>query len=121
MVTSRAESVRRAGLALIAGALITAVGGAASQIVQASTSVSDDLWRYPWSSDLFVPISVLWAFAHVLVIVGLLGLRRSGVAGPTRSAAVGLALAIAGTGVLLVAEFASLPFPATGSPTRGRR
>lgn len=110
MVTSRAESVRRAGLALIAGALITAVGGAASQIVQASTSVSDDLWRYPWSSDLFVPISVLWAFAHVLVIVGLLGLRRSGVAGPTRSAAVGLALAIAGTGVLLVAEFASLPF-----------
>jgi len=110
MVTSRAESVRRAGLALIAGALITAVGGAASQIVQASTSVSDDLWRYPWSSDLFVPISVLWAFAHVLVIVGLLGLRRSGVAGPTRSAAIGLALAIAGTGVLLVAEFASLPF-----------
>lgn len=110
MATQRTESVRRAGTALIAGALITAIGGVASQIVQASTSVSEDLWRYPWSSDAFIPISLLWALAHALVIVGLIGLRRSGIAGPTKSAAAGLTLAVAGTALLLIAEFASLPF-----------
>ena len=109
MPKSDAESTRKAALALIIGALITALGGFASQIVQASTSVSDDLWRYPWSSDAFVAVSLLWAVAHGLVIVGLLGLWRSGVAGPARSAAIGFGLAVAGTGLLLVAEFASLP------------
>lgn len=108
--TPATGSVRRAAVALIVGALITALGGAASQIVQASSSVSEDLWRYPWTSDAFVPISLLWALAHALVIVGLLGLRRSGVAGATKGAAVGLTLAVAGTALLLVAEFASLPF-----------
>lgn len=110
MATSYAQPVRKAAIALIAGALITAIGGGASQIVQASTSVSEDLWRYPWSSDAFVPISLLWAVGHALVIFGLIGLRRSGVAGPAKSAGGGLALAIAGTALLLVAEFASLPF-----------
>ncbi len=110
MPTPHAESTRKAAVALIIGALITALGGFASQIVQASTNVSDDLWRYPWSSDAFVPISLLWAVAHGLVIVGLLGLRRSGVAGPARSAAVGFRLAVAGTALLFAAEFASLPF-----------
>lgn len=110
MATPTTDSLRRAAIALIAGALITAVGGAASQIVQASSSVSEDLWRYPWSSEAFVPISLLWAIAHALVIAGLIGLRRSGLAGPTKSAAAGLTLAVAGTALLLIAEFASLPF-----------
>lgn len=110
MATPTTEPARRAAIALIAGALITAIGGAASQIVQASSSVSEDLWRYPWSSDAFVPISLLWAIAHALVIAGLIGLRRSGLAGPTKRAAAGLKLAVAGTAVLFIAEFASLPF-----------
>jgi hypothetical protein len=98
---------------------MTAVGGGAAQLVQASTSVSDDLWRYPWSSDAFVPISLLWAFAHLLVIAGLLGLRRSGVAGPSTGATVGLSLAVAGTAVLLGAEFASLPFASEPASNTG--
>lgn len=110
MPTPHAGSTRKAAVALIIGALITALGGFASQIVQASTNVSDDLWRYPWTSDAFVAVSLLWAVAHGLVIVGLLGLRRSGVAGPARSAAAGFGLAVAGTALLFVAEFASLPF-----------
>lgn len=110
MPTPHAESTRKAAVALIIGALITTLGGFVSQIVQASTNVSDDLWRYPWSSDAFVAVSLLWAVAHGLVIVGLLGLRRSGVAGPARSAAVGFGLAVAGTALLFGAEFASLAF-----------
>jgi hypothetical protein len=57
-----------------------------------------------------VPVSLLWAFAHLLVVVGLMGFRRSGTAGPSRTAAVGLALAVIGTSLLFVAELASLPF-----------
>ena len=121
MSTSHAATVRRAGIALIAGALITAIGGVVSQFVQASTTVSDDLWRYPWSSDAFVPVSVLWAAAHVLVIIGLLGFRRSALAGDSAAARRGITLAIAGTALLLVGEIASLPMTdeATNSTAGG--
>ena len=121
MSTSHAEMVRRTGIALIAGALITAIGGVVSQFVQASTTVSDDLWRYPWSSDAFVPVSVLWAAAHVLVIIGLLGFRRSALAGDSTAARRGITLAIAGTALLLVGEIASLPMTdeATNSTAGG--
>ena len=121
MSTSHAATVRRAGIALIAGALITAIGGVVSQFVQASTTVSDDLWRYPWSSDAFVPVSVLWAAAHVLVIIGLLGFRRSALAGDSTAARRGITLAIAGTALLLVGEIASLPMTdeATNSTAGG--
>ncbi|MDQ3632097.1 MAG: hypothetical protein M3417_12665 [Actinomycetota bacterium] len=109
MATSSIQSLRKAGIACIVGALITAIGGVVSQVAQASTTVSDEMWSYPWSSGTLVPLSLLWAFAHVLILVGLLGLRRSGLAGPTRAAAVGLALALTGTALLLVGEVASIP------------
>jgi hypothetical protein len=111
MSTDTHHSLRRAGIAFIVGALITAIGGAVVQgFVQPSTTVSDDMWSYPWSSDALVPISLLWAFAHLLIIAGLLGFRRSGMAGPSRTAATGLALAVIGTSLLLVGELASIPF-----------
>jgi hypothetical protein len=48
--TQTYQSLRRAGLAFIVGALITAIGGAVVQaFVQPSTAVSDDMWSYPWS------------------------------------------------------------------------
>lgn len=109
MSNSHSEAVRRAGIALIAGALITAIGGVVSQFVQASTTVSDNLWRYPWSSDVFVPVSLLWAAAHVLVIIGLLGFRRSAIAGDSSAARRGITLAVAGTALLFAGEIASLP------------
>ena len=111
MSTQTQHSLRRAGIAFIVGASITAIGGAVVQgIVQPSTTVSDEMWSYPWSSDALVPISLLWASAHLLIIAGLLGFRRSGIAGPSRTATVGLTLAVIGTSLLFVGELASLPF-----------
>jgi len=111
MFTQTYHPLRKSSIAFIVGALITAIGGAVVQaIVQPSTTVSDDMWSYPWSSDALIPISVLWAFAHLLVIVGLLAFWRSGMAGQSRVAEVGLALAVVGTSLFLVAELASLPF-----------
>ncbi len=110
MATVNPESVRKAGIACIVGALITAGGGVASQIARASTNVSDEAWTYPWSGGTFVALTLLWGVSHLLIFFGLVGLRRSGLAGPSRAAAVGLSLALAGTALLLVAEVASIPF-----------
>ncbi len=103
------ESVRRAAVLGIAGALITALGGAIVQaIVQPQTNVSDEMWSYPWSSDALIPVSLLWGLAHVLVAVGIVGVRRSGVAGPTGSGRRGLSVAVVGTVLLLVGELGSI-------------
>jgi hypothetical protein len=99
---------RNTGRACIAGGSVLAIGGVVTQVVQASTTVSDRAWSYPWSSATLVPISVAWALAQALLIVGLLGLRRSGVAGDTRAARIGLALAIAGTALILGGHLASI-------------
>lgn len=110
MPTSSIESIRRFAAVGIAGAALSAISGAVVQgAVQPSTTVSDTMWRYPWSSGAFVLVSVVYAAMHVLVIVGLIGLRRSGMAGPTRAASAGLLVAITGTALLFVGELASIP------------
>lgn len=110
MPTSSIESIRRFAAVGIAGAALSAISGAVVQgAVQPSTTVPDTMWRYPWSSGAFVLVSVVYAAMHVLVIVGLIGLRRSGMAGPTRAASAGLLVAITGTALLLVGELASIP------------
>jgi len=109
MARRDSKSLRTAGISCIVGATSTALGGIVVQgIVQRATTVSDDRWSYPWSSGALVPISILWASLHVLVFVGVLGFTRSGVAGPSRSARVGTALALVGTALLFVGELASI-------------
>ncbi len=95
--------------AIIGGAL-TAVSAVLVQF--RSADVPDTMWSYPWTSDAFVLVCVLYAVFHALVLVGVLGFARSGAAGTSRVARTGSALAVAGTGVLLVAELASIPFRA---------
>jgi hypothetical protein len=86
---------------LVAGGAATAVSGLVVQAaVQPMTTVSDDLWSYPWTSSSLVAVSVLWAGLHVLVAIGLLSLPRSS-RGPL--------IAITGTALLFVAELASIP------------
>lgn len=99
---------QKAAIALIAGAIIHAVGGIVGQIVQASTEVSDDLFRYPWTSDAFVALSLIEALAFGLGLVGLAALRASGVGGPTPAARAGLGIAIAGSVLFVIAELASI-------------
>ena len=109
MVSTNIDSVRRAAIAGIVGATTTAIGGLVVQaVIQPSTTVSDQRWSYPWSSSSLVPISILWASLHVLVFVGVLGFARSGLAGKSRGARVGVALALAGTALLCIGELASI-------------
>jgi hypothetical protein len=108
---SQIRRTRRAAIAFIGAAAATAVAGAVLQFgLQPATELSDDMWRYPWSSSgAFVAFSLFSALLHGLVIVGLVAFGRSGAAGRSRAASSGVALAVAGTGLLLVGELASIP------------
>ena len=99
---------QKAAIALIAGATIHAVGGIVGQVVQASTLVSDDTFSYPWTSAQLVAVSLVEAVAFALGLIGLAALRASGVAGPTRAARAGLAVALAGSVLFVLAELASI-------------
>ena len=100
-----------ATVAFIAAGAATAVSGAVLAFgIQPNTDISVDMWRYPWSSSgAFVAFSVFSAALHSLVIAGLVAFGRSGAAGRSRAATRGVALAVAGTALLLVGELASIP------------
>ena len=102
------RATQKAAIALIAGAIIHATAGIVGQLVQASTLVSDDQFSYPWTSAELVAVSLVEAVAFALGVVGLAGLRASGVAGPTRAARAGLTVALAGCALFVVAELASI-------------
>lgn len=104
----RSDQIRAAGAACAIGGLALAAGAITTQIVQASTSVSDQLWRYPWSSHTAVINWAIWGSMEALVLVGILAWRHSGAAGSSRAARVGLPLAALGTALIVVGHFASM-------------
>jgi hypothetical protein len=104
-----ADRIRAGGAACAVGGLVLAAGAIATQIVQASTSVSDQLWHYPWSSRTAVIAWAIFGTAQALVLVGVLAWRRSGVAGSSRAARIGLPLAAIGTLLVVAGHFASMP------------
>jgi len=105
------STIRRLATAGIIGGLATSASGVVIQaIVQPNSEVSDEMWSYPLTSDALAPVSTLYAVFHLCVFLGVLAFARSGHAGDSRSARVGGMLALAGTFLFFVAEFASIPF-----------
>jgi len=110
MDKSASGSVRYGAIAGIVGGAATAGSGLVIQaVVQPASTVSDEMWSYPWSSDALVPVSLLFACFHLLVFFGVLGFARSGLAGTSRIAWVGTLLALVGTALFFVGELASIP------------
>jgi hypothetical protein len=101
---------RRGGTLLIAGALLTIAGAVLSAIVGGSGSVPDDLVRYPFSHNAFLPFTVFAAVCHLLMLVGVVYLARGGLAGDSRTGRIGIGCVIAGLGLLFVCEWLQLPF-----------
>jgi hypothetical protein len=106
---SQRQSLRRAGGACVVGATVLAVSGVLTQVVAASTDVSPQAWSYPWSTQASMWVSLVWGVAQSLLVAGVVGLRRSGAAGSTRTASVGLWLAMAGTVLIVVGHLGSIP------------
>ena len=101
---------RRGGIVLIAGALLTIAGALLSAVVQGTSSVPDDLVRYPFSHDAFPPFTVFAAVCHLLMLIGVVYLARGRLAGDSRPGTIGLRCVIAGLALLFVCEWLQLPF-----------
>lgn len=113
MTTVSTLSARRTNPAIVgfvAGSAVIALAGAVLALaLQPTTSVSDDLWRYPFSSSgAFVAFSAVSAVLYGLVMNGLVAFGRGGAAGRSRSATVGVAAAVIGTALFLVGQVASI-------------
>src|SRR5690349_20941108 len=78
---SRTIAISPAGAACAFGGLVLTIGAIAAQVVTATTSVSDQLWRYPWTSQTVVAAWALFGTMEVLLLVGVLAWGRSGAAG----------------------------------------
>lgn len=105
MTTTATSTRTRVARALVAGGALTAVAGFAVQaVVLPTTDVSEDLFSYPWTPEMLVPVSLVYAVLHGLVAVGLAQVARP-MTGVVRG---GLWAAVVGTVLLLAGELASL-------------
>lgn len=108
--TDRSAIRLRAALFVVAAAATSVAGATLAFGMQPTTDITDDMWRYPWeSSGAFVAFSIFSATLHGLVAGGILAFGWSGAGGRSWTATTGLALAVAGTALLLVGELASIP------------
>jgi hypothetical protein len=99
-------SIRRLAVAGVVGAAATVASGILIEaVVKPASDVSDDMWSYPWSSDALTPVSIVFAGLHLLVLLGMLAFAST-----IRRGRAGAMLAVVGTFVLFLAEFATIPF-----------
>lgn len=101
-------TLRRAALIGLGGACITLAGGTLAQVMRGSSSVFTDQWSFPFGPGAHILLSVLWMASHLMLFVGLAGIRRSTLVGERRTGVVGIDLALAGTALLAVGEVASM-------------
>jgi hypothetical protein len=102
-------SLRLAGGACLVGAAMMTILAVVTQVVQASTDVPTDQWSYPWASGTSITFYLFAAGSQLLLVIGVLALRRSNVTGTTRAARLGLWVALAGTALIGVGHLASIP------------
>lgn len=105
MTTTATSTRARVSPTLVAGGALTAVSGFAVQaVVLPTTEVSEDLFSYPWTPEMLVPVSLVYAVFHGLVAIGLAQVARP----MTGVARGGLWAAVVGTVLLFAGELASL-------------
>ena len=116
--TAGGSFVRTAGLLCLIGGVI----GVISAVVMAfiPPTVSPDLYRYPFTLTGFLVAQFVFMSNHMLLLVGILGLARSGVAGTGLLGHVGLWISVAGMAALTLCEvgamtLATAPYPSPGT------
>jgi hypothetical protein len=106
--SSQRASNRFLGPACAIGAAAMIVLSAASQVVQAGTTVPTSQLSYPLSSSGAARFFILAAAAQLLLAGGVLALRQRGVAGTTRAASGGLLAALVGTLLIVAGELGTV-------------
>ena len=110
--------VKTAGLLCLVGAIIGVISGLVTAFIP--PAVSFDRFSYPYTPTGFLLAQLVFMSNHVLLLVGILGLARSGAAGSGLLGRVGLWISLVGMAALTLCEvwamtFATSPYPGPGT------
>ncbi len=94
--------VPTAGLLCVLGAVIGAAGGLVTAFLP--PAVTEDQFSYPFTPVGFFVAESSFLLNHLLLLVGLIGLGRSGAAGVGRLGRYGVGTAVAGMALLSLCE-----------------
>jgi hypothetical protein len=114
--TSTAESsfIKMAGLLSLVGAMIGVISGLVTAFIL--PAVSFDRYSYPYTPTGFRVAQLVFMLNHMLLLIGILGLARSGAAGTSLLGRVGVWISIVGMATLTLCEvgamtLATSPYP----------
>jgi hypothetical protein len=118
--TAGSSFVKAAGLLCLVGAVIGAISGIVTAFIP--PAVSSDWYSCPYTPTGFRVAELVFILNHVLLLVGILGLIRSGVAGRGLLGRVGLWISVVGMAALTLCEVGAMtlatspyPSPETGT------
>lgn len=116
--TAGSSFVRTAALLCIVGAVIGAIGGLVTGFIP--PAVSSDWYSYPYTPTGFLVAEFSFILNHVLLLVGILGLARSGAVGSGLLGRIGVWLSLAGLVAFTLCEvramtLATTPYPGPGT------
>lgn len=113
--TAGSSFVKTAGLLSLVGAIIGAIGGLVTGFLP--PSVSSDWYSYPYTPAGFVVAQFVFILNHLLLLVGMLGLIRSGAAGRGLLGRVGLWISVVGWATLTLCEVRAMTLAASPYPS----
>ncbi len=113
--TAGSSFVKTAGLLCLVGAVIGAIGGIVTGFIP--PAVSSDWYSYPYTPTGFRVAQLVFMSNHVLLLVGILGLARSGAAGNGLLGRVGLWISVVGMAALTLCEVGAITLATSPYPT----
>jgi hypothetical protein len=84
------------------GGAITAIGAIVTARVHASVPSTQE--SYPWTPSAAQLLQIIWTVCSALVLVGVIALARSGLAGDSRLARIGVRTTVAAMALLVPAQ-----------------
>ncbi len=116
--TAGPSFVKTAGLLCLVGAVIDVISALVTAFIP--PAVSFDRFSYPYTPTGFLLAQLVFMSNHVLLLVGILGLARSGAAGTGLLGRVGVWISLVGMAALTLCEvwamtFATSPYPGPGT------
>ncbi len=111
----RPNFVRTAGQLTVAGALLGVVGGLITGFIPPVVEPSQ--FSYPYSPAGFLMAQLVFILNHLVLLVGTLGLARSGATGDRTYGRLGVWVSVGGWGLLTLCEVRAMTLAESAYPT----
>ena len=115
--TAGSSFVKTAGLLCLVGAVIGVISGLVTAFIP--PAVSSDWYSYPYTPMGFLVAELVFILNHVLLLVGILGLARSGAAGSGLLGRAGVWISLVGMAALTLCEVGAMTFVTSRYPSAG--